>query len=145
MSSTDSTLPALLISPFTASAGVRVTPASMISTGYLLQTGRQDHRESYRFGQGWGQRGRVAMVKDLIATVDREKAKIGVFVTLTSPTKPMEKEAVTAGFYQTDYGKFPKIQIMTIEDLFDGKKPYMPWLDPKTFKKAAREDRSRKS
>ena len=85
------------------------------------------------------------MVKDLIATVDREKAKIGVFVTLTSPTKPMEKEAVTAGFYQTDYGKFPKIQIMTIEDLFDGKKPYMPWLDPKTFKKAAREDRSRKS
>ena len=82
----------------------------------------------------------VAMVKDLIATVDREKAKIGVFVTLTQPTKPMEKEAVTAGFYQTDYGKFPKIQILTIEDLFAGKKPQMPWLDPATFKKAARED-----
>ena len=41
----------------------------------------------------------VAMVKDLIATVDREKAKIGVFVTLAEPTKPMEQEAVTAGFY----------------------------------------------
>jgi len=82
----------------------------------------------------------VAMVKDLIATVDREKAKIGVFVTLTEPTKPMEREAVTAGFYQTDYGKFPKIQILTIEDLFSGKKPHMPWLDPTTFKKAARED-----
>lgn len=82
----------------------------------------------------------VAMVKDLIATVDREKAKIGVFVTLAEPTKPMEKEAVTAGFYQTDYGKFPKIQIFTIEDLFDGKKPQMPWLDPAMFKKAARED-----
>lgn len=84
----------------------------------------------------------VAMVKDLIATVDREKAKIGVFVTLAEPTKPMEKEAVTAGFYQTDYGKFPKIQILTIEDLFDGKKPQMPWLDPATFRKAAREDMS---
>ena len=84
----------------------------------------------------------VAMVKDLIATVDREKAKIGVFVTLAQPTKPMEKEAVTAGFYQTDYGKFPKIQILTIEDLFDGKKPQMPWLDPATFRKAAREDMS---
>lgn len=84
----------------------------------------------------------VAMVKDLIATVDREKAKIGVFITLTQPTKPMEKEAVTAGFYQTDYGKFPKIQILTIEDLFAGKKPHMPWLDPTTFKKAAREDMS---
>lgn len=82
----------------------------------------------------------VAMVKDLIATVDREKARIGVFVTLTPPTKPMEKEAVTAGFYQTDYGKFPKIQILTIEDLFAGKKPLMPWLDPMSFKKAARED-----
>jgi len=82
----------------------------------------------------------VAMVKDLIATVDREKAKIGVFVTLTLPTKPMEKEAVTAGFYQTDYGKFPKIQILTIENLFNGKKPQMPWLDPATFKKAAQED-----
>lgn len=84
----------------------------------------------------------VAMVKDLIATVDREKAKIGVFVTLAEPTRPMEREAVTAGFYQTDYGKFPKIQILTIEDLFDGKKPLMPWLDPATFKKAAREDMS---
>ena len=82
----------------------------------------------------------VAMVKDLIATVDREKAKIGVFLTLAEPTKPMEKEAVTAGFYQTDYGKFPKIQILTIEDLFDGKKPHMPWLDPTAFKKAAQED-----
>ncbi len=84
----------------------------------------------------------VGMVKDLIATVDREKAKIGVFITLADPTRPMEKEAVTAGFYQTDYGKFPKIQILTIEALFSGKKPQMPWLDPDAFKKAAREDMS---
>lgn len=84
----------------------------------------------------------VGMVKDLIATVDREKAKIGVFITLADPTKPMEKEAVTAGFYQTDYGKFPKIQILTIEALFSGKKPQMPWLDPDAFKRAAREDMS---
>jgi len=82
----------------------------------------------------------VAMIRDLAHVVEREKAKIGVFVTLADPTKPMEKEAVTAGFYQTDYGKFPKIQILTIEDLFAGKKPQMPWLDPATFKKAARED-----
>jgi hypothetical protein len=49
-----------------------------------------------------------------------------VFVTLAEPTKPMEKEAVTAGFYQTDYGKFPKIQILTIEDLFAGKSHICP-------------------
>lgn len=29
----------------------------------------------------------VGMVKDLIATVNREKAKIGIFITLTKPTK----------------------------------------------------------
>ncbi len=52
----------------------------------------------------------------------------------------MEKEAITAGFYETDYGKFPKIQILTIQDLFAGKKPHMPWLDPTAFKKAAQED-----
>lgn len=84
----------------------------------------------------------VGMIKDLIATVDREKAKIGVFITLADPTRPMEKEAVTAGFYQTDYGKFPKIQILTIAALFAGQKPAMPWLDPEAFKKAAREDMS---
>ncbi|MDG4550767.1 MAG: hypothetical protein P9F19_15820 [Candidatus Contendobacter sp.] len=50
------------------------------------------------------------------------------------------KERRGAGLYQTDYGKFPKIQILTIEDLFAGKKPQMPWLDPTAFKKAAQED-----
>lgn len=30
----------------------------------------------------------VGMVKDLIATVDREKANIGVFITLADPTRP---------------------------------------------------------
>lgn len=58
-----------------------------------------------------------------------------VFVTLTQ--QPMENEAVTAGFYQTDYSKFPKIQILTIEDLFTGKKLQMPLPDPSMFKKAA--------
>lgn len=52
----------------------------------------------------------------------------------------MRKEAVKAGFYETEYGKFPKIQILTIEELFAGKKIEMPWLDPTAFKKAAKED-----
>ena len=37
------------------------------------------------------------MVKDLIATVQREDAQIGLFVTLANPTEPMKKEAVSAG------------------------------------------------
>jgi site-specific DNA-methyltransferase (adenine-specific) len=79
------------------------------------------------------------MVKDLIATVEREKAKMGVFITLAEPTGPMKKEAIAAGFYKTEYGEYPKIQIVTIEQLFAGHKPDMPWIDSTVFKKAKRE------
>lgn len=86
-----------------------------------------------------GQNVGVAMVKDLIATVDREKAKMGVFITLAPPTGPMIKEAAAAGRYRTEFGDYPKIQIMTIEQLFEGRRPEMPWIDPTVFKKAKRE------
>ena len=81
----------------------------------------------------------VAMVRDLGHVVDREKAKMGVFITLADSTGPMRTEAVKAGFYETPYGKFPKLQIVTIAELFEGKRPSMPWADPAAFKKAAKE------
>jgi hypothetical protein len=31
------------------------------------------------------------------------------------------------------------LQILTIEDLFAGKKPELPWIDPTGFKKATKE------
>ena len=64
----------------------------------------------------------VTMVKDLIATVEREKAAIGLFVTLAPPTKVMLTEATSAGFYTSvQMGKtYPKIQILTIEGLLNG-------------------------
>jgi DNA modification methylase len=62
----------------------------------------------------------VTMVKDLIATVEREKAAIGLFVTLAKPTQNMITEAVSAGFYKSPKGDFPKIQILTIADLLSG-------------------------
>ncbi len=82
----------------------------------------------------------VSMIRDLIATVDREKAKIGVFLTLEDPTTVMRREATAAGLYASPmHGKFEKIQILTIEDLFSGKKPHLPWIDPSVFRKAKRE------
>lgn len=81
----------------------------------------------------------VAMVRDLGHVVDREKAKIGVFITLSEPTGPMKTEAVKAGFYETLYGKYPKLQILTLADLFDGKQPNIPLVDSATFKKAPKE------
>jgi site-specific DNA-methyltransferase (adenine-specific) len=80
----------------------------------------------------------VAMVRDLAHVVDREKAKIGVFITLADSTGPMRTEAVKAGFYETLYGKYPKLQILTIRELFEGKKPDIPLVES-SFKKAPKE------
>ena len=81
----------------------------------------------------------VAAIRDLAHVVEREKAKIGVFITLAEPTAPMKTEAVKTGFYEALYGKYPRIQILTIAELFAGKQPNIPLVDPSAFKRAARE------
>ncbi len=81
----------------------------------------------------------VAMVKGLITTVTHEKAKIGVFITLAPPTKPMLIEAAKAGFYEPPHhAKVPKIQIMTIQQLFEHHKPQIPMVTS-VFRKAGKE------
>jgi adenine specific DNA methylase Mod len=82
----------------------------------------------------------VAMIRDMGHVVDREKAKIGIFITLAEATGPMKTEAVKAGFYETPHhGKVAKLQIFTIADLFEGKKPQIPFVDVTAFKSATRE------
>ncbi len=87
-----------------------------------------------------GENVNAAMVRDLKGTVEREKAAIGLFVTLTKPTKPMATEATSSGHYESPHhGPFPKIQILTIEGLLDGtERPLWPDLSygGATFKKA---------
>ena len=79
-------------------------------------------------------------IRDLVGVVEREQAAIGVFLTLEPPTKDMEKEAVAAGTYHsTVWNKtFPKIQILTIEEIFNGATVQMP-PSASTYKKAQRE------
>jgi len=83
----------------------------------------------------------VPMIRDLAHVVDRENARIGVFITLADSTGPMRTEAVKTGYYETLYGKYPKIQILTIRELFEGKQPNIPLVDSSAFKKAATEKR----
>ncbi len=86
----------------------------------------------------------VNQIRDLKGTVEREKAALGIFVTLTDPTDPMVKESVTAGFYESVKGEFAKIQILTIEDLLSGKKrPEHPDMTQGiyNFKKAKKESK----
>lgn len=67
---------------------------------------------------------------------------MGVFLTLEPPSKGMIAQAATAGFYKPDGGvnwpkPFPKIQIVTVEQLFQPSNPIqMPWQDSSVFKKA---------
>ena len=83
----------------------------------------------------------VGMVRDLIAVVDREKAAIGVLISLALPTRAMEREAIAAGFFETPFEKVPKIQIITLAELFQGVRPHIPRIDVSaTFRAAAREN-----
>lgn len=105
---------------------------------YFKPDGRTTEKAivSVKGGQNIG----VAMIRDLGHVVEREKAKIGIFITLAEPTAPMKVEAVKAGFYETPYGQFPRLQIITIADLFAGKRPQLPWLDRDAFRQAPREE-----
>ncbi len=79
----------------------------------------------------------VAMIRDLAHVVDREKAKIGVFITLAEPTAPMRTEAIKAGFFKPLYGQeCAKIQILTIRELFEGRQPNIPLIDTSAFRTA---------
>ncbi|MDQ2806486.1 MAG: restriction endonuclease [Chloroflexota bacterium] len=78
-------------------------------------------------------------IRDLVGTVDREKAAIGVFVTLEEPSRDMRTEAVSAGVYPSPgWGKeYPRIQILTIAELLHGATVAMP-PQHGTFRQAPR-------
>ena len=83
----------------------------------------------------------AAYVRDLRGVIEREKAEIGVLITMEAPTKPMLKEAAEAGFYRPPglADKYPRIQILSIEELLAAKKiDYPRFAADATFKKAPR-------
>jgi site-specific DNA-methyltransferase (adenine-specific) len=68
----------------------------------------------------------VQMVRDLNGVMVREKSPFAVLITLREPTIPMVKEAAAAGFFNTPFGKFSKLQIATVADMLNGKLPKLP-------------------
>jgi len=84
-------------------------------------------------------------IRDLRGVIEREKAEIGVLISMEEPTKHMRTEAAGAGFYDSPWGKrFPHLQILTVGELLEGKGiEYPPPSQVNvTFKKApkTRED-----
>ncbi len=116
-------------------------------TSTLSSTKRVVHKSANRTGKiivsvKGGENVGLTMVKDLITTVTHNQAEIGLFITLAEPTQPMIAEAAKAGFYESPNGKkFPRIQLLTIEDLLSGKaRAEHPDYEPElNFKKAKTE------
>ena len=88
--------------------------------------------------------GRVSspLIRDLKGTVEREKAALGLFITLEEPTRDMRTEAVSAGFYRSEVWQrdFPKLQIRTVEELLDGRGFELP-QHPSMYQAAQRVER----
>jgi site-specific DNA-methyltransferase (adenine-specific) len=66
------------------------------------------------------------MVSDLRGVMEREKSPLAVLITLRSQTAPMVKEAASASFFETPFGQFPRVQIVTVGELLEGKLPKLP-------------------
>jgi DNA modification methylase len=82
-----------------------------------------------------------SQVRDLKGVLEREKAEIGLFVTLEEPSSPMQLEATTAGVYQSALSgrDYPRIQIITIRELLEEhRRPDLPLLVLPAYQQAER-------
>ena len=64
-----------------------------------------------------GQQGR-----DLAGVVKQEEADMGVLVSLEPPTPQMRSWAAGQGFYESPWGKHPRLQLLTVGELLEGKR-----------------------
>ena len=87
-------------------------------------------------GTGVKDIGRLAQV------MEREGAKIGVFLTAQVPSRAMERDAAAVGVWENEYTgrKHARLQIITLAELFQNKRPDIPWVDTSNHKKAKREE-----
>ena len=93
-----------------------------------------------------GQHPNVNDVRVLKSVIEREKAPIGALITLKPVTREMSREAAIAGFYEPEHfrgRKFPRIQILTVEDLFAGKRIEHPELAISDVKQAEKKTKDR--
>jgi SAM-dependent methyltransferase len=83
----------------------------------------------------------VSHVRDLWGVIEREKAQIGVLISMEEPTQAMRTEAAKAGFYDPPFGgkekHYPRLQLLTVTDLLQGKEVAYPAFKANVTFKAA--------
>ncbi len=66
------------------------------------------------------------MVRDLSGVVEREKAAMGLFISLYDVTSGMREEAARSGAYRYGGAVYPRLQVFSVGDLLANKRPEMP-------------------
>lgn len=67
-------------------------------------------------------------VRELLGTMETQKAELGVLITMAEPTAGMKDAADHAGTYTwpVNAQRFPRVQMLTVADLLGAKQPQLP-------------------
>ncbi|MGR3542293.1 MAG: DNA methyltransferase [Hasllibacter sp.] len=105
-----------LIAAYPQSGGKKGADGGIDGTFWFGKDKKQKAIVSVKGGRNVG----VAMIRELDAVVTREKADLGVFLTLEEPTRNMVAEAKGMGTLKVEgFDPRPRIQIVTVEDALD--------------------------
>ncbi len=75
---------------------------------------------------------KASYIRDLIGTMENNKADMAGLISYAEPTKEMLFEASKAGYFKLNNGlfadfKFPRVQILTAEQILKGEKFALPY------------------
>jgi DNA modification methylase len=110
--------------------------------GYFYYVGAGGQTETGVISVKAGAHVNPGMVRDLGRVMQRDGHKIGLFITATMPTAGMELEAASHDLVETEFGRFPALQIFTLAELFLGRHPRLPPLVSPTRRASRAETRS---
>ncbi|HET6534550.1 MAG TPA: site-specific DNA-methyltransferase [Sphingomicrobium sp.] len=96
--------------------------------GYFYYVGEGGQTETGVISVKAGHNVNPGMVRDLWGVMQRDGHKLGLFVCAAMPTKGMEEEANSHGLVETEFGRFPALQIFTLAELFQDRRPKLPPL-----------------
>lgn len=65
-------------------------------------------------------------VRALDGVRNRDGAEIGVLISFEEPTQRMRSDAAALGFFDTPWGRFPRIQLLTVAELLEGRQIQYP-------------------
>ena len=63
-------------------------------------------------------------IRDLRGVIEREGVAMGGFLSLNEPTKAMRAEAADAGMYIYGDVQYPRLQLLSVRDILEGKREF---------------------